>query len=95
MTKVNKRHSSRQGLTQTQLQRFMSLVAIHNNISPILQKYVITDLINGNFIEFKEDKFVITKLGIKEIDRLLFLSKTGNFQPLEKQDARISTQISS
>ena len=92
---MSKRHSSRQGLTQTQLQRFMSLVAIHNNISPLLQKYVITDLINGLFIEFKDDKFVITNSGIKEIDRLLFLSKTGNYVPTEKQDARISTSISS
>ena len=92
---MSKRHSSRQGLTQTQLQRFMSLVAIHNNISPLLQKYVITDLINGLFIEFKNDKFVITNNGIKEIDRLLFLSKTGNYVPTEKQDARISTSISS
>mgnify|MGYP003626056067 CR=1 FL=1 len=92
---MSKRHSSRQGLTQTQLQRFMSLVAIHNNISPLLQKYVITDLINGLFIEFKDDKFVITNSGIKEIDRLLFLSKTGNYIPTEKQDARISTSISS
>lgn len=92
---MSKRHSSRQGLTQTQLQRFMSLVAIHNNISPLLQKYVVNDLIHGNFIEFKDDKFVITNSGIKEIDRLLFLSKTGNYVPTENQDARISPSVSS
>jgi len=92
---MGKRHSSRQGLTQTQLQRFMSLVAINNNISPLLQKYVINDLINGKFIEFKDNKFIITNSGIKEIDRLLFLAKAGNLIPMEKQDARISTSISS
>ena len=92
---MGKRHSSRQGLTQTQLQRFMSLVAIHNNISPLLQKYVINDLINGKFIDFVEDKFIITKSGIQEIDRLLFLSKTGNFVPTEKEHGRISTSVGS
>ena len=52
MYKNKKRHSSNQGLTKTQLQRFMSLVALNNNVSPLLQKYVVTDLINGKFIEF-------------------------------------------
>jgi len=92
---MSKRHSSKQILSQTQLQRFMSLVAINNNISPLLQKYVINDLIHGNYIEFKDDKFVITQLGIKEIDRLLFLSRTGNFVPTEKENGRISPSISS
>jgi len=92
---MGKRHSSKQILSQTQLQRFMSLVAINNNISPLLQKYVINDLIHGKYIEFKEDKFIITELGIKEIDRLLFLSRTGNIIPSEKEDARYSTSVSS
>tara|TARA_R110000796_G_scaffold5576_2_gene20651 strand:+ start:263 stop:541 length:279 start_codon:yes stop_codon:yes gene_type:complete len=92
---MGKRHSSKQILSQTQLQRFMSLVAIHNNISPLLQKYVVNDLIHGNFIEFKDDKFVITELGIKEIDRLLFLSRTANISYMEKVDARISPSVSS
>ena len=95
MYKNKKRHSSNQGLTKTQLQRFMSLVALNNNVSPLLQKYVVTDLINGKFIEFVDDKFVITNVGIKEIDRLFHLANAGSIEFTEKKNVGISPSISS
>ena len=78
-------------LTRPQVQRFLILCQLNDTYTPKLFKSMLREMMSHKFVEFKDENFVITDKGRKEMERLLILS--GNKEELVGKG--ISTSVSS
>ena len=75
-------------LTRPQVQRFLILCQLNDTHTPNLFKNMLREMMNDEFVTFKDKQFVITDKGKREMERLLILSGENNGE-------RISTPVSS